>query len=145
MTDVEPFGRVILLIAVSGTLAVLSYRCGERLRVPAPAIFLTGAAAASDIWPRLGTVQITAVEKVVTVALAVFLFVGGLLFGRCWFREAAGATLWGGVAGTLGTAAVLALLAHYAFGIDWRIAMLLGTALAPAVPVFFFLLLLSLF
>jgi len=134
MTDVEPFGRVILLIAVIGTLAVLSNRFGERLRVPAPAIFLIGAAAASDIWPRLGTVQIPAVEKVVTVALAVILFDGGMHIGRRRFREAAGATLWVGVAGTLVTAAVLALLAHYAFGIDWRIAMLLGTALAPTDP-----------
>ena len=134
MTDVEPFGRVILLIAVIGTLAVLSNRFSERLRVPAPAIFLIGAAAASDIWPRLGTVQIPAVEKVVTVALAVILFDGGMHIGRRRFREAAGATLWIGVAGTLATAAVLALLAHYAFGIDWRIAMLLGTALAPTDP-----------
>src|ERR1044072_311127 len=108
MTDVEPFGRVILLIAVIGTLAVLSNRFSERLRVPAPAIFLIGAAAASDIWPRLGTVQIPAVEKSATVALAVILFDGGMQVGRRRFREAAGATLGIGVAGTLVTAAVLA-------------------------------------
>jgi cell volume regulation protein A len=134
VTDVEPFGRVILLIALIGTLAVLSNRFSERLRVPAPAIFLIGAAAASDIWPRLGTVQIPAVEKVVTVALAVILFDGGMHIGRRRFRDAAGATVWVGVAGTLVTAAALALLAHYVFGIDWRMAMLLGTALAPTDP-----------
>jgi cell volume regulation protein A len=134
VTDVEPFGRVILLIALIGTLAVLSNRFGERLRVPAPAIFLLGAAVAAGIWPRLGTVSIPTVEKIVTVALAVILFDGGMHIGRRRFRSAAAATVWLGVAGTLVTAAALALLAHYAFGIDWRIAMLLGTALAPTDP-----------
>jgi potassium/hydrogen antiporter len=134
VTDVEPFGRVILLIALIGTLAVLSNRFGERLRVPAPAIFLLGAALAAGLWPRLGTVSIPTVEKIVTVALAVILFDGGMHIGRRRFRSAAGATVWLGVAGTLVTAAALALLAHHAFGLDWRIAMLLGTALAPTDP-----------
>jgi cell volume regulation protein A len=134
VTDVEPFGRVILLIAVIGTLAVLSSRFSERLRIPAPAIFLICAAAAAEIWPRLGTVGIPTVEKIVTVALAVILFDGGMHIGRRRFAAAAGATVWLGVAGTFVTAAVLALLAHYAFGIDWRLAMLLGTALAPTDP-----------
>src|SRR5437588_5550705 len=118
VADVEPFGRVILLIAVIGTLAVLSNRFTERLRVPAPAIFLIGAAVASDIWPRLAGVEIPTVEKVVTVALAVILFDGGMHIGRRRFRSAAGATVWLGVAATLVTAAALALLAHWAFGID---------------------------
>jgi cell volume regulation protein A len=134
MTDVETFGRMILLIALIGTLAVLSNRFGERLRVPAPAIFLIGAAVASDVWPQLYALRITTVENLVTVALAVILFDGGLHIGRRRFREAAGATVWLGVAGTLVTAAALAILAHYAFGLDWRIAMLLGTALAPTDP-----------
>ncbi|MDN3353308.1 potassium/proton antiporter [Actinomadura sp. DC4] len=134
MTDVEPFGRALLLIALIGTLAVLSNRFGERLRVPAPAIFLVGAAAASDIWPGLGALQIPLVEKVVTVALVVILFDGGMHIGRRRFREAAAATVWVGVAGTLVTAVALALLAHYAFGLEWRMAMLLGTALAPTDP-----------
>jgi cell volume regulation protein A len=125
---------VILLIAVIGTLAVLSNRFSERLRVPAPAIFLIGAAAASDIWPRLGAVQFPTVEKVVTVALAVILFDGGMHIGRRRFRGAAGATVWLGVAGTLVTAAALALMAHYVFDLGWRMAMLLGTALSPTDP-----------
>ena len=43
----------------------------QRLRIPAPAVFLIGAAAASDIWPRLGCLGFAAVKQVVTVALAV--------------------------------------------------------------------------
>ncbi len=134
MADVEHFGLVILLIALVGTVAVLSNRFSERLRVPAPAIFLLCAALASDLRPRLGAVPIPTVEQIVTVALAVILFDGGMNIGRRRFREAAGATIWIGVAGTLVTAAAVALLARYAFGIDWRMAMLLGTALSPTDP-----------
>src|SRR3569833_370673 len=111
MTDVESFGRAILLVALIGTLAVLSNRFGERLRVPAPAFILVGAAAAATLRPGLGSVGRPSVEKIVTVALAVILFDGGMHIGRRRFRSAAGAVLWVGVAGTLVTAAVLALLA----------------------------------
>jgi len=38
------------------------------------------------------------------------------------------------VAGTLVTAAAVAVLAHWGFGLGWRIALLLGTALAPTDP-----------
>jgi potassium/hydrogen antiporter len=134
MTDVESFGRAILLVALIGTLAVLSNRFGERLRVPAPAFFLVGAAAAATIRPGLGSVGMPSVEKIVTVALAVILFDGGMHIGRRRFRSAAGAVLWVGVAGTLVTAAAVAVLAHAAFGLDWRVATLIGTALAPTDP-----------
>jgi cell volume regulation protein A len=134
VTGVEPFGLAVLLVALAGTMAVLSNRFGERLRIPAPAIFLVCAAAASDLWPALGRLPIPVVEQIVTVALAVILFDGGMHIGRRRFREAAGATVWLGVAGTLVTAAATAVLAHYAFGIGWRMAMLLGTALAPTDP-----------
>ncbi len=134
MGDVEHFGLIVLLIALIGSLAVLSNRLSERVRVPAPAIFLLCAALASDLWPRLGSVPVPTVEQVVTVALAVILFDGGMHIGRRRFREAAGATIWIGVAGTLVTAAVTAALAHWAFGIDWRMSMLLGTALSPTDP-----------
>jgi potassium/hydrogen antiporter len=134
LADVDSFARVIALVALIGLLAVLSNRISERLRVPAPAIFLIGAAVASDLWPPLYRLPIPTVEKIVTVALAVILFDGGLNIGRRRFREAAAAIVWLGVAGTVVTALALAGLAHLGFGLDWRIALLLGTALAPTDP-----------
>lgn len=71
MGSVESFGLAVLVAALTGIAAVLSSRVSERLRIPAPAFFLIGAAAASDIWPRLGCLGFAAVEQVVTVALAV--------------------------------------------------------------------------
>lgn len=134
MADVETFGLAVFLVALIGTVAVLSNRFSERTRIPAPAIFLVCAAVASDVWPRLGAVSLPAVEQIVTVALAVILFDGGMHIGRRRFQSAAAATVWIGVAGTLITVAALAPFVHYAFGVDWRLALLLGTALAPTDP-----------
>ncbi|HEX6471121.1 MAG TPA: potassium/proton antiporter [Streptosporangiaceae bacterium] len=134
MSDVETFGLAVLVAALAGVAAVLSNRLAERLRIPAPAFFLLGAAVASDVWPRLGALSVTAVEQVVTVALAVILFDGGMHIGRRRFRSAAGAILWVGIAGTLVTAVAVAAAAHVLFGLGWRIALLLGTALAPTDP-----------
>jgi potassium/hydrogen antiporter len=119
---------------VVGTAAVLSSRVSERLRIPAPAIFLIGAAVASDLVPRLGRVSTETIEEVVTLALVVILFDGGMHIGWRRFRTAAGATVWLGVVGTLVTAGALAWLAHTIFDLPWREAMLLGTALAPTDP-----------
>ncbi|HTP17053.1 MAG TPA: cation:proton antiporter, partial [Streptosporangiaceae bacterium] len=105
-----------------------------RLRIPAPAFFLIGAALASDIWPQLGSLSFAAVEQIVTVALAVILFDGGMRIGWRRFRSAALATVWIGVAGTLVTAAAVAAAAHCLFSFDWRLALLIGTALAPTDP-----------
>ena len=84
--------------------------------------------------PALGQVSVTTVQRVVTVALVIILFNGGMDIGWRRFRDAAGAVVWVGVAGTFVTAAALAVLAHVLFGLGWRAALLLGTALAPTDP-----------
>ncbi|MGH6654829.1 MAG: cation:proton antiporter [Actinocrinis sp.] len=134
MSDTAHFGLLVALVAGVVMLAVLSNRASTRLRVPAPAFFLLGAALASDLQPGLGHLPILTVQRVVTVALAVILFDGGMHIGRARLRQAAGPVLWIGVAGTLVTAAALALLAHGLFGLSWTGAALLGTALAPTDP-----------
>ena len=54
--DVVPFGLAVAALSIAGLLAVWSNRLSERIRVPAPAIFLVAAAVASDLVPRLGDV-----------------------------------------------------------------------------------------
>jgi len=78
------FGVLVLAAAVAGVVAVLSSRVSERLRIPAPAFFLIAAAAASAIWPQLGNPSSASVEHVVSIALAVILFDGGMRLG--WRR-----------------------------------------------------------
>jgi cell volume regulation protein A len=134
MTDVVPFALVLLIGSTVGLAAVLSSRLGTWIPVSAPALFLVGAAVASDIWPRLGAIPIIAVERVVTVALVIILFDGGIQMGWSRVRSAAAPILWLGVAATLITAVALALAAHMLFGLGWHLALLLGTALAPTDP-----------
>jgi cell volume regulation protein A len=81
MTPVESFGVAVLAAGLVGLAAVLSNRVSERLRIPAPAIFLVCAAVASYLVPRLGRLQVDTVEQVVTVALAMILFNGGMHIG----------------------------------------------------------------
>ncbi len=134
MDDVTPFAALLGVVCAVGLLAVLSNRLSTRLRIPAPAFFLIGAAVASDLVPGLGALSITTVQRVVTVALLVILFDGGMHIGLARFRSAAGPIVWLGVSGTVVTAAALAVAAHWLFAFDWRLALLLGTALAPTDP-----------
>src|SRR6266511_1960359 len=134
VSEIVSFGLAVLVAGVVGLAAVLSNRLSERLRIPAAAIFLLCAALASDLMPRLGSLRIETVERVVTVALVVILFDGGMHIGWRRLRPVAGATVWLGVAGTLLTAAALAVCAQLLFGVGWRVALLLGTALAPTDP-----------
>ncbi|PZS16307.1 MAG: potassium/proton antiporter [Pseudonocardiales bacterium] len=134
MGDVVPFGVAVALVALAAVLAVLSNRLSARVRVPAPAFFLIAAAVASDVFPSLRGLPIKVDQRLVTIALVVILFDGGMHIGWSRFRAAAGAVVWIGVAGTAVTAAGMAVLAHVLFGFGWRSALLLGTALAPTDP-----------
>jgi potassium/hydrogen antiporter len=134
MGGMQSFGLAVLVCALAGVAAVLSSRASERLRIPAPAFFLIAAALASDIWPWLGRLSYTSVEQVVTVALAVILFDGGLRMGWRRFRSVAVASAWIGAAGTFVTAAAVAAAAHFLFSFGWRAGLLIGTALAPTDP-----------
>jgi cell volume regulation protein A len=134
MDDSVTFGLVLLVVGLAGAAAILSNRLSGAVRVPAPALFLIGAALASELFPGLGGLSITTVERIVTVALAVILLDGGIHIGRRRFTSVAGPVIWLGVAGTLVTAVAVAAVAHLVFGFGWLPALLVGTALAPTDP-----------
>ena len=134
MQDVVPFGVAVAALSLAGLLAVWSNRLSERIHIPAPALFLCAAAAASDVAPSLGALPIVDVQRVVTVMLVLLLFDGGLSIGRSRFRTAAVPVLVVGVVGTALTAAGVALFAHLVLGLDWRACLLLGVALSPTDP-----------
>ncbi|MGH8962151.1 MAG: cation:proton antiporter [Jatrophihabitantaceae bacterium] len=134
MHDLEPFAIVVTVAAVALLAAVGSSRISERIGIPAPAIFLLAASIAADLSPTLGSLSIVADQRIVTVALVLILFDGGMHIGWRRFRSAAGGVVWIGLAGTLVTAGALALAAHGLFGFDWKLALLIGTALAPTDP-----------
>lgn len=130
----DSFGVVVLVIGLVGTAAVLSNRVSARVRVPAPAFFLVAAVVAAELWPHAARLPVATVQHVVTIALAIILFDGGMHIGWRRFRAAAGAIIWAGVAGTLVTAAGTAVAARLLAGLDWRMSLLLGTAVAATDP-----------
>jgi len=134
MDDVVPLGLLIGIISLAGLVAVVSSRVSERIRVPAPAIFLIAAAIASDLVPALARVPVITVQRVVTIMLVLLLFDGGMHIGWRRFRAAGAAVLWVGVVGTAVTAAGVALLAHLVFGFTWLAGLFLGVALSPTDP-----------
>ncbi|HEY1488861.1 MAG TPA: cation:proton antiporter [Micromonosporaceae bacterium] len=134
MSDTSEFGLILLAIAGAFLLAIGSSRLSAVLRVPAPALFLIGAAIAASLVPSIGNISNSAVERLVTTALIVILFDGGMHIGWRRFRSQAGAVVWLGVAGTVLTAGGMAILAREIFDLSWTESLLLGTALAPTDP-----------
>jgi cell volume regulation protein A len=134
MSGETQFALIVLVVGAAGVAAVLSNRLSAALRVPAPAFFLVAAVVAAQLLPNSASLPVATVEHVVTLALAVILFDGGLHIGRRRFRTAAAAIVWTGVAGTLVTAAGTAVAARYVAGMDWHLALLVGTAVAATDP-----------
>jgi len=134
VSDASQFALVVLLIAAVGLLAVLSNRLTERLLIPAPALVLIAAAIAVQVIPDLRAPSNLTVEHLVTVALVCILFDGGMHIGWSRFRAAAVAIGVVGVLGTFLTVAACAVFVHVAFGLEWYVSLLIGTAVAPTDP-----------
>lgn len=134
MTDVTHYGLVILLTSAVGLVSVLSNHLTSKLRIPVPLLVLVGAAVTVTVAPDLHALTGSTVERMVTVALVVILFHGGMHIGWQRLRAAAAPTVVVGVLGTFLTTAGAAVLLHAAFGFDWYVALLVGTAVAPTDP-----------
>ena len=139
MHEIVDFGTIVLGVAAAFSLALLSTKLTRTVAVPAPAIFLLGAAVASDLFPGLRhSVSIEAVERIGVIALIVILFDGGMHVGARRFRRAAVPIVSLGILGTFATAALLALAAHFLLDFAWLTSSLLGAALAPTDPAVMF-------
>jgi potassium/hydrogen antiporter len=139
MEELTSFGTLVLVVSGGLLLALVATKLSERVAVPEPALFLILAAVASDAFPALSDrLSIQDVERIAVVALIVILFNGGTLVGWRRFRVAAVPIFSLGVFGTFGTAAVIAVTAHYLFDFSWTIAGVLGAALAPTDPAVMF-------
>jgi potassium/hydrogen antiporter len=139
VSEAADFGRIVLIAAVGFAAAILSSRISERLRLPAPALFLAVAAIASDLAPGLGDVlSVRDVERIGVVALIVILFDGGMEIGWAQARQSLIPIVGLGVAGTFAVAGLVAVAMHGLFGLSWTSALLVGAALAPTDPAVMF-------
>jgi potassium/hydrogen antiporter len=135
VSEISEFGQIVFVVAAGASLALLGRALTERLAVPTAALFLIGAAAASDLVPELADeVSFVTVERIGVVALIVILFDGGLDIGWRRFRASALPILSLGVLGTFASAGLIALGAHVLLDLSWTTSGLLGAALAPTDP-----------
>jgi cell volume regulation protein A len=124
MSDIQPFAWLVLLVAGVGLVAVLSSHLTERLKIPTPALFLAGAAIAVRVIPDLHAPPELTVQRLVTVALLVILFDGGMHIGWRRFSAARGPIVLVGVLGTFLTVAATATLVQAALGLGWYLSCL---------------------
>jgi potassium/hydrogen antiporter len=135
VTEISDFGQIVLVVAAGVSLALLGKAITRRLAIPAAALFLLAAAAASDLVPELrDAVSFVTVERIGVVALIVILFDGGLDIGWRRFRASAVPILSLGVLGTFASAGLIAVAAHVLLDFSWITSGLLGAALAPTDP-----------
>jgi cell volume regulation protein A len=123
-----------MVASAAALVALLMNRVTERIRVPAPLLILVGAALAAGVFPSLLISDLVVVADIVTIALVLILFEGGMHIGWRRFRAAARPIGAVGVAGTFLTAGAGAILLHFGFGLDWYVALLVATAVAPTDP-----------
>jgi len=128
------FGLLVLSASGAALAAVQSQVVSQRLRIPAPALFLVAAALTVRFVPSVVEPSHGTVEHVVTVALLVILFDGGLGIGVRRMRTAAPTVLSLGVLGTFATVAGASLLVHAVVGVSWYLSVLVATAIAPTDP-----------
>jgi potassium/hydrogen antiporter len=135
VAEIGAFGEIVLVVAGAFLLALFGRTITERFAVPSAAVLLLVAAAASDVWPELGSViSFVTVERVAVVALIVILFDGGMQIGWRRFSGAALPILSLGVLGTFATAGLVAVAAHYLLDLSWITSGLIGAAIAPTDP-----------
>ncbi|MDQ3894812.1 MAG: cation:proton antiporter, partial [Actinomycetota bacterium] len=129
MDELFDFAVIVLVVAGGFSLALVAIKLTERFPIPGPALFLIAAAVVSDLVPELGEhVSIRNVERVGVVALIVILFDGGMHVGWRRLRSAAVPIALLGVVGTFGTAAGMAVFAHYLFDFSWTTSGIIGAA-----------------
>lgn len=134
MNETFRYALIILFCSAVGLVAVLANRLTERVKVPVALLVLVGAAVAVHAVPVVQPPSEPTVERVITIALVLVLFDGGMHIGPSRFRAAAVPILSVGVLGTGLVAVGAALLLHLLCGFSWYVALLVATAVAPTDP-----------
>lgn len=133
MSDTADFDLVLLVAGGVGLLALAANLIAERVRLPAPLLVLAAAAVAARFIPAVHTPPESVVADVVTVALVLILFDGGMEIGWSRFRAEAGTIVSTGIVGTAITAIGAAIVVRL-LGLPWYAAALVATAVAPTDP-----------
>jgi len=133
VAELGDFGLIVLVVATGVMLALVAAKLTERFPVPAPALFLLIALAIPVAIPHIRTV-----ERIGVVALIVILFDGGMHIGWRRFRRAIVPIGALGIVGTLTTAVLVTISAHFLLDFSWTLSGVVGAALSPTDPAVMF-------
>jgi cell volume regulation protein A len=132
MITTEPMATALLLVVAGALLALsaLFSRASERFSVPVALVFLgVGMLAGSEGIGGIAFEDYGRGFRLGTIALVLILFDGGLNTHLHALKEVARPAGVLATVGVVGTAGLVALVAH-AFGFDWPTAMLLGAVVS---------------
>ncbi len=134
MVDEHSFALVLVVAGAIGMLALISDQVTAWLRVPAPLLFLLGAAGASEVIPGIVVPRAEVVQHTVTIALLFILFDGGMRIGWSRFRSAAAPIAAVGLLGTVLTIAAAAAFLWSTTDLSGFHSALIATAISPTDP-----------
>ncbi|MBB6627687.1 potassium/proton antiporter [Nocardioides sp. KIGAM211] len=129
--DVHQLDTFLLVGSAVTLLAILAVRLSSRAGLPSLLIYLLMGVGLGEAGVGIGFENAELAHSLGFAALAVILAEGGLT--TSW-REARPAMRLGLSLATIGVAvsvAVVALAAHYALGLSWELAVLLGAVTSP--------------
>lgn len=117
-------------------LGVSAQWLGWRLRIPSILVLLVFGMLAGPVlgWIDPGELLGALLYPVVSLAVAMILFEGGLSLSIKEFRAIGSVVAWLVTVGTAVTWIVSALAAHWILGLDWPLAILLGAVLVVTGP-----------
>ncbi len=137
MHDVTHFGLDVLLVAGALSAALLTTKLSARISIPSAALFLVAAAVASDAFTslrRAGQHGRGCGDRVADRDP----LPGRLVDRETPFPGRRGSDRLARVLGTFASAGLVALFAHWTFGLGWVTAGLIGAAVAPTDPAVMF-------
>ena len=129
----EPNATALLLAGLGALMCIsaLFSRASGRFGVPVALVFLLiGILAGSEGLGHIPFEDYGLAFRLGTVALVLILFDGGLNTPLAPVKEVLKPAVVLATVGVAGTAAALAVAAHYVFGIAWPIALLLGSVVS---------------
>ena len=88
MNESSRYALIVLFSSAVGLVAVLANRLTERVKVPVALLVLVGAAVAVHVVPAVQPPSERTGVRVLTIALVLVLFDGGMHIGPARFRAA---------------------------------------------------------
>src|SRR5574340_402740 len=128
--------RAMISLSAVVILGIAAQWLGWRLRIPSILMLLVFGIVAGPVlgWIHPDELLGSLLYPVVSLAVALILFEGGLSLSVKEFRAIGGVTAWLVTLGAGITWAIGALAAHWILGLDWSLAILLGAVLLVTGP-----------